>query len=295
MGEQVIIALDRTQWRENNLLMASAIIEKRVVPIFWLMLEKQGASSLAEQQQLLRPVIRLLSKYKLVVIGDKEFHSVELAHWLHGQHLSFVLRQKQSTTFRQKRQKFHPLISLPIQPGISRFYTDITLTQKRGFGRFNLAAYWKRKYRGKQEDQPLYLLTNLPTLEASFKIYAQRFGIEAMFKDCKTGGYNLEGPQASADRLVRLIFLIALAMTSAWLQGRRTQCQGQSSYVCRTPESRRTRKRHSNFWRGLYGQAWIVAFHQCQEWVEELMASVGNKRAFYQRGLRAMTLIQQPL
>jgi hypothetical protein len=26
-----------------------------------------------------------------------------------------------------------------------------------------------------------------------------------MFKDCKTGGYNLEGSQASPDRIVRLI------------------------------------------------------------------------------------------
>jgi hypothetical protein len=28
------------------------------------------------------------------------------------------------------------------------------------------------------------------------KVYQQRFGIEAMFKDCKTGGYNLEGSKA---------------------------------------------------------------------------------------------------
>ncbi|WP_442947831.1 hypothetical protein [Nostoc sp.] len=46
---------------------------------------------------------------------------------------------------------------------------------------------------------------------------------EVMFKDCKTGGYNLEGSKANPDRLVRLILLIALAMTSAWLQGERTE------------------------------------------------------------------------
>jgi hypothetical protein len=33
----------------------------------------------------------------------------------------------------------------------------------------------------------------------------------------------------------------------------------------------------------------------CQGWVEELMGSVRNKQPFYQRGLRAMTLIQQAL
>jgi hypothetical protein len=50
----------------------------------------------------------------------------------------------------------------------------------------------------------------LPDLNTALKIYAQRFGIEAMFRDCKTGGYNLEASQANPDRLVRLILLIAV-------------------------------------------------------------------------------------
>jgi hypothetical protein len=37
---------------------------------------------------------------------EREFHSIELAQWLHRQHLSFVLRQKGNTTFREKRQPF---------------------------------------------------------------------------------------------------------------------------------------------------------------------------------------------
>lgn len=117
--------------------------------------------------------------------------------------------------------------------------------------------------------------------------------LKRAFKDCKTGGYNLEGSKASPDRLVRLIFLIALAMTSAWLAGQRIQFQRQQTYVCRSQEKGRTRKRHSDFWIGLYGQNWIVAFHECQVWVKELIASIRNQHRFYQRGLRAMALIQQ--
>lgn len=292
---QLIIALDRTQWKENNVLMVSAIYKKRALPIFWVLLEKDGSSNLEEQQKVLRPVIRLLKKYKLVIIGDREFHSIELASWLQEQNVSFVLRQKQSTTFREKRRSFQPLSSIPIHPGIRQFYIDINLTQKPGFGRFNLAVYWKRKYRGKQEDEAWYLLTDLPDFKTAIKIYSQRFGIEAMFKDCKTGGYNLEGSTANPNRLVRLILLIALAMSAAWLQGERTVLQRQQSYVCRSQEKGRTRKRHSNFWIGLYGQNWIIAFHECQIWVEELMNSIRNKQSFYQRGLKALSLIQQAL
>lgn len=292
---QLIIAIDRTQWKENNVLMVSAIYQKRAFPIFWTLLDKKGACNLAEQKQVLRPVIRLLNKYKLVVVGDREFHSIDLAQWLHRQHVSFVLRQKCNTTFRAKRQKFQPLSSIPLQPGFRLFYPHISLTQKKGFLRFNLAAYWKRKYKGKQEKEPWYLLTNLPDFKEAVHIYKQRYGIEAMFKDCKTGGYNLEDSQTSPDRLIKLILLIALAMTSAWLHGQRIEAKGQHQYVCRLTEKGRTRKRHSNFWIGLYGESWLVGFHECRLWVEEMLSLIANKKSFYLRGLRAISLIDQPL
>jgi hypothetical protein len=173
--------------------MVSAIVQKRAFPIFWTLLDKHGASNLVEQQQVLRPVIRLLKRYKLVIIADSEFHSIDLAQWLHCEHLSFVLRQKCSTTLRKKRQHFQSLDSIPVHPGIHLFYPKVGFTQKKVFSRFNLVAYGQRKYRGKQEDEPWYLLTNLPDLKSALRVYGQRYGIEAMFKHCKTGGYNERG------------------------------------------------------------------------------------------------------
>jgi hypothetical protein len=134
-GSQLVIALDRTQWKEYNVLMVSAIVQKRAFPLFWTLLDKQGASNLAEQQQVLRPVIRLLKRYKLIAIGDREFHSIELAQWLHRQRLSFVLRQKGNTTFREKRQAFQSIDTIPVKPGIHLFYPKISCTQKKGFSR----------------------------------------------------------------------------------------------------------------------------------------------------------------
>jgi hypothetical protein len=291
-GKRLIIALDRTAWRENNILMASAIYQKRAFPIFWVLLSKKGASDLREQQVVLRPVIKLFKTHQIVIVGDREFHSVDLAQWIDRQGVKFVLRQKKDTTFRQKRRKFNSLSSIQIAPGQREFLSEINITQKKGFGRFNLAIYWRRKYKNKQEKSPWYLLTNLGDLETAVKAYKQRWGIEAMFKDCKTGGYNLEGSQATPDKLVRLVLLIAIAMTTAWLQGEQISTLGKSAFICRPKESGRSKRRHSNFWVGLYGHNWIAAFHECQEWVEELVTSVRNKRSFYQRGLNALTHIQ---
>ncbi len=108
------------------------------------MLEKEGCSNLQEQQKVLRPVIRLLRQYKLVVIGDREFHSIELANWLDRLKISFVFRQKQDTTFRENREEFKPLSSVPIRPGIRLFFPNIKLTQKRGFSDF---GFWILDFR----------------------------------------------------------------------------------------------------------------------------------------------------
>ena len=136
-GKQVIIALDRTQWQENNLLMVSVIYQKRAFPIFWILLSKKGASDLREQQSVLRPVLKLFKTHNIVIIGDREFHSVDLAQWIHGQGVKFVLRQKKDTSFRQKRHKFQSLSTVKIAPGQRQFLSKINITQKKGFGRFN--------------------------------------------------------------------------------------------------------------------------------------------------------------
>jgi hypothetical protein len=291
-GTQVIVALDRTQWKENNLFVVSVIWNKRAWPIYWQFLEHRGSSNLAKQKALLRPVLRLLKGYKIVVIGDREFRSVELAYWLKQKKVYFALRQKQGSYIKLKGQKYQRLSELGLAPGMKLFLTGVKFTKKKGFGQFFLAVYWKRKYRGKSQDEGWYILTNLNSLDAALKVYKARSGIEAMFKDCKSGGYNLEGSNASVERLTNLVLLIAIAYTCAGLQGQAIKSKGQQKYIGRLKELKRMTRRHSNFWVGLYGQMWIAALESCSDWLRNLMIIRPNKRRFFQKGLRAMALIQ---
>ena len=73
-------------------------------------------------------------------------------------------------------------------------------------------------------------------------------GIEAMFRDCKSGGYNLEGSKVKRERLTPIVLLIAIAYTSAIFQGAKIKHQGQQKYVNRCYQSKTLTKRHSNFW-----------------------------------------------
>lgn len=292
-GNQIILALDRTQWKGNNLFVVSVIWKKRAWPIYWQFLEHTGSSNLAQQQALLRPVFRLLKNYEIVVIGDREFRSVELAYWLKQQKVYFALRLKQGSYIKLKGENYQKLKELGLVPGMKLFLTGVKFTKKKGFGQFSLAAYWKRKYRGKSPDEGWYILTNLKSLDRVLKVYTARSGIEAMFKDCKSGGYNLEDSKASVERLTNLVLLIALAYTCAGLQGQAIKSKGRQKYIGRLKELNRLQRRHSNFWIGLYGQMWIAALEYCSDWVRNLMMIRPNKRAFFHRGLRAMALIQE--
>lgn len=294
-GIRLYLAIDRTQWQDKNLFMVAVIVEKRAIPVYWQLLEKRGASNLAEQQALLRPVFKLLKNYELVVLGDREFHSVELAKWLKSRKVYFVLRQKKDTNFQVKKQSYQELSSLKLAPGMKIFLTGIKVTQSHGFGGANIGAYWKKRYQGKVEKEPWYLLTNFDNLDEAIKAYKKRVGIEAMFKDCKTGGYNLEGAKASIERLTRLVLLIAIAYTSSIRIGKIIKACGQQKYVGRSRKINQFITKNSNFLLGLYGNRWAIVKEFVGELVEELMRLNPNKLLFYQKGLRAMTIIQQAL
>ncbi len=47
-GSQLIITIDRTQWKNNNIFVIAVIYKKRALPIYWQILPKKGSTSLAE-------------------------------------------------------------------------------------------------------------------------------------------------------------------------------------------------------------------------------------------------------
>ena len=47
--------------------MVTVIWQKRALPVYWKFLEKKGSSNLLEQIAVIRPVLRLLKRYEIVV------------------------------------------------------------------------------------------------------------------------------------------------------------------------------------------------------------------------------------
>jgi len=178
---------------------------------------------------------------------------------------------------------------------MSKFYEGILCNKGDGIEPFNLAVYWKRKYHQKGPKEPWYILTNLPSLTQALTVYRCRWGIEQLFKDCKTGGYHLEDTKVNETRFLALVLLMAIAYSLATIHGQWLQQCGIEIYAGRIQEQKDQTPRQSDFSFGLYGQRWRYGMELWGDWALKLIALKPHKRLYFQRGFDALTLMQQPL
>ncbi len=105
------------------------------------------------------------------------------------------------------------------------------MTKTKKITGFNLAGKWQRLLGGMTPKEGWFILTNLDNLESAIAAYKKRFNIEEMFRDFKSGGYNMEDSNVSGSRLISLILLIAIAYSSATFTGQKIK-SGMCAKIC---------------------------------------------------------------
>lgn len=289
--QPLYLVIDRTSWSRINLMMISVIYDKRAIPIYFELLPKIGSSNEPEQKKLFSQVLPLFRKYRTIVLGDREFCSLKLANWLRQQKVQFCLRLKKDELVEVEQGIWCELDELGLKPGICLFLSGIKVTKTHKALGFNLAGKWQRKLHGCTANEGWFILTTLPDAPTAIKAYKQRFDLEEMFRDFKSGGYNLESTNTGGERLISLILIITFAYSMTTFKGQRIKQLGVQKYVGRVKESGRTQRRHSSFYIGLYGQTWVGFIDDCWELVQDLIRLNRNKLEYYFRGIRAMELI----
>ncbi len=232
------LAIDRTQWPGVNLLVVSLIYQKRAIPIYLKILPKRGSSNLVEQKETLAQVLPLFKNYKKVILGDREFCCVGLAEWLRKQaNTYFCLRLKKNEYIEIKQNIWIQLKHLAPKSGVSFYLKGVKVTKTKGFTLGEIAGKWLRKYGSKKSrEEAWFILTNLGNFEEAINSYKKRFGIEELFKDLKSGGYQIHQTLVHGERLISLLLLITLAYSSAVLTGEKIQKRKQIKYVSRVKE-----------------------------------------------------------
>jgi hypothetical protein len=227
-GARIHLTVDRTEWRDFNILYVCVGWRGRALPLVWGMLGP-GASSFAEQKELLAVVAKWLPRRAdVLLLGDREFGTGVLAQWALRQGWGVCLRLRAHEYVCRAGAPYFEMLPL-VLPGERRYWLHVTFTQKHAVAGLNLAMYW-----APTAAEPWYLITTEPTCKRACASYHKRFRIEEMFKDFKNNGrgFGLELTGVRhADRLERLLLALALVYTWLLLWGAHVITTGQQKFV----------------------------------------------------------------
>jgi hypothetical protein len=207
-GQTIILSMDQTDLGNRfAILMVSLGIGDRALPLAWRVEAGPANLGFAVQKAVLEQVRAWLpTGAEVLLSADRFYPSVDLFAWLHAQSgWHYRLRLKGN---------------LNVDPG----FGDITTTGALAAGQterylphvrlFNQGvatnlAIWHEP----GHPEPWIIAMNDPPNRATVRDYACRWGIEPMFSDFKSRGFQLEDTQLqAADRLDRLLLIMALAM-----------------------------------------------------------------------------------
>jgi hypothetical protein len=207
------IQIDRTQVNERlNVLMVSVYYRKRAIPLLWQVLSHRGNSTFKERNMVLAHLEELLpAGCRVVILGDREFGTVDMMRSIRLHHWDFCLRVKGTHFICPSPGGWVKLKHLTPQAGTHYFLTDVVLTQAQCYGPVHFALALEAG-----STDPWFIATNLLPTRRTLRDYARRFGCEEMFSDLKSRGFHLDLSQLQhPERFSRL--LLAVALLYVWV------------------------------------------------------------------------------
>jgi hypothetical protein len=201
----------------------------RVIPLLQVAYDRDDLPAAKSQNQLeeeaLAAVLAALPPgCRPVLLADRGFARAEFLRWLLAREVDFVVRIDKGTCVTDADERRTKLGAEGTKPGERRWLARVRYALHHGRPTelwLNVAISWVVGTTGAGRrpagapDEPWYLATTLPTIQAAVAWYRQRFWIEESFKDDK-GRFLLDAVRVeSASRLNRL--LMALTMAISWL------------------------------------------------------------------------------
>ena len=220
-GQTLHLAIDTTLlWNRFCVVVLSVVCHGRAIPLLWQTLEHPSASVSAEVViALLQRADRLLVDFgSITVLADRGFPSAELLRWFEGRsRWRYVMRLRGDTEIHGTAAPLGCQIRrLRLRRGECRGFRRVRLWADATQPVHLLLAYPT----GLPVEEPWYLISNLePSLELVW-CYAQRFCCEQLFRDQKSGVFQLENSGLrDAERIDRLLLVVAIAVLAGSLQG----------------------------------------------------------------------------
>ncbi len=221
-GQPLHLALDTTMlWNRCCVVVLSVVCHGRAVPLLWRTLEHPSARVSAEVSiALLDRADALLAEFgAITLLADRAFPSAELLGWFEEKpRWRYVMRLRADTWIHgtEHAPMGCEVRRLRLPRGHCRGFRNVHLWAE-GSQRANLVLAHPS---GIAVDEPWYLVSNAaPELDLVWS-YAKRFCCEQLFRDQKSGIFQLESSGLrDPQRIDRLLLVMAIAVLVSSLQG----------------------------------------------------------------------------
>lgn len=208
------LTLDRTNWqwgkKDINILMLAVVYKGIAIPVYWILLNKQGNSNTRERIALMKRFIRQFGKARIKkVLADREFVGEKWFNWLKSEEIDFGIRIKKNTLAANSRGKFVQVQKLfwLLKPGES-----LTLKGARKIHESEVSVYLSAL---RLEDGTLLIVASGKSNADAIEPYAKRWQIETLFSCLKGRGFNFEDTHITDRRRIKRL-LVVLVIAFCW-------------------------------------------------------------------------------
>jgi hypothetical protein len=211
-------------------LMVSVLYAGRALPLAWLVIAGEKGHFPAETHvTLLREVqTQIPEGATVILLGDGEFDSPELQAEATGYGWDYVCRTAKNIQISADGEAWSSLEDLGVTRG-SRVVRKGVLFTRKAYGPVMVVAWWGRAYA-----EPIYLVSNLASVQAACDWYRKRAQIETFFSDQKSRGFQLDRSHVSDPaRVTRLMLATCLAYLWVIYLGTVAHDEGWVAYLHR--------------------------------------------------------------
>ena len=247
-----LLALDRTNWKlgktDINFLVLAIVTRRFKVPLMWSLLGNSGNSSTRQRKKLIRRYLRVFGASSIeALLADREFIGDKWLDFLAENNVPFVVRLRENMhihTEDGRRFQLRSLLRKRRKGQWKGWLGGMAHTPK------NLFRFQGKRIKG---GELIWVATNIDAPKNTLKLYRKRWGIECLFADAKTRGFNIEDTHITdPHKLATLLTIVALAMTWAY------RCASQA--MGRQGIPKKAHKRRATSW-------FRVGFDALRRWI----------------------------
>lgn len=211
--QKYYLTLDRTNWQwgktDINILTLGVVYKGSAIPVYWLVLNKQGNSNQRERIALLKRFVSQFGRDGIQgILGDREFIGGQWWGWLKQQRIPYVMRLRENQLMLDHKG---------VQQAVRARFRDLKRGQHRQLRKTcQISGQWVWLSAMRLDDDELLLLASNRRYPDPFAVYSLRWEIENLFQSLKGRGFHWEDTRITKYfRIKKIMALLAIAFSWA--------------------------------------------------------------------------------